>query len=99
MQRGLVSVKGKGQLMTYYLRDDVPLQQINTTATVTNSNSDAEVNIKVLDDLDSDLKTPLLNLKTSNGAGGNCSKVSSPGKQTNKNGELEAGEKESFIEK
>uniref|UniRef100_A0A1A9VZY0 adenylate cyclase n=1 Tax=Glossina brevipalpis TaxID=37001 RepID=A0A1A9VZY0_9MUSC len=84
LQRGLVSVKGKGQLMTYYLQgksgkdehtDD--LTKINSTS-VEATTVEVEVNTKQTEEIEADIKTPLLNLKTN----GNTFKPSSPGGQS-----------------
>uniref|UniRef100_A0A1A9ZVW3 adenylate cyclase n=1 Tax=Glossina pallidipes TaxID=7398 RepID=A0A1A9ZVW3_GLOPL len=95
LQRGLVSVKGKGQLMTYYLQgksgkdertDD--LTNVNNTS-LEGTTVEVEVNTKQIEDTEADMKTPLLNLKTN----GSTFKPSSPGGQSC-TGE---GEKEALI--
>uniref|UniRef100_A0A1B0G4W5 adenylate cyclase n=1 Tax=Glossina morsitans morsitans TaxID=37546 RepID=A0A1B0G4W5_GLOMM len=95
LQRGLVSVKGKGQLMTYYLQgksgkdertDD--LTNVNNTS-LEGTTVEVEVNTKQIEETEADMKTPLLNLKTN----GSTFKPSSPGGQSC-TGE---GEKEALI--
>ncbi|KAL9924108.1 adenylate cyclase type 3 isoform X1 [Glossina fuscipes] len=95
LQRGLVSVKGKGQLMTYYLQgksgtddrtDD--LTNVNN-ASLEGTTVEVEVNTKQIEETEADMKTPLLNLKTN----GSTFKPSSPGGQSC-TGE---GEKEALI--
>ncbi|XP_059220798.1 adenylate cyclase type 3 [Stomoxys calcitrans] len=63
LQRGLVTVKGKGELMTYYLRDDIPKQTVvANVGNPTDATAETEIHLKMDETEAADIKTPLLQL-------------------------------------
>uniref|UniRef100_A0A1I8MJ11 Adenylate cyclase type 3 n=1 Tax=Musca domestica TaxID=7370 RepID=A0A1I8MJ11_MUSDO len=68
LQRGLVTVKGKGELMTYYLRDDMPKQTVANVSSINEATAETEIHLKMESETDGggDIKTPLLQLSSEN---------------------------------